>query len=219
MIRVRKKHNMKATKEQIEKWRGRDYSWSQHSSFLYNPRGWYEKYLLEIEERPTPELSFGKRFADSCELRKPLAPVTMLSIMEYPFKVKYHDFTLIGYADTVAKDFRKIGEYKTGVKPWDQKRVDQHGQLTFYSLMNFIGNNIRPEDMRFFLEWVPTIRVVRNNGDFSGADYDIEFAVTDQEKPEVFRFDTTRSMQDVLGFGSDIMRTRRMMEEYVSMQV
>ena len=68
---------------------------------------------------PTPELIFGKIFANSCENRKPLAPVTMLSKMEQSFKIVYNKIPLVGFADTFCNiTFKKIGEYKTGVKEW-----------------------------------------------------------------------------------------------------
>jgi len=205
------------TPEQIEIWRGRDYSWSQHSSFKWDPRQWFDKYVLGLEEEPTPELIFGKAFADALEAGKPMAPMTLLSVVEQPFKVPFDGFTLIGYADTFCGETkRKIGEFKTGVKPWDQARVDGHGQLTLYAFMNYLANGVRPEDVEMYLEWVPTKKVPRDNGDFSGHDYHIAFR---DEEPLPIRFDTTRSMTDALMLGGEIQATRKMMEQYIESRV
>jgi len=203
------------TPEQIAKWRERDYSWSQHSSFKYNPRAWFERYVLGLDENPTPELIFGKKFADSCELGTPLAPVRMLSRMEQDFKVPFNGFKLIGYADTFCdQTMRIIGEYKTGMKAWDQKRVDEHGQLTMYALMNYIANGIRPEEVEFYLEWIPTMRQWKER-DETGFDYEMVFR-DDPAIPVVFS--TKRSMSETLAFGGEITKVRKQMEEYVAGQ-
>lgn len=186
-------------------------SWSQISSFEYDPEDWYRKYVLGMKDKPTPELLFGKAFADSCEIRKPLAPVKMLSKMEQPFEVEFDKIKLIGYLDTFDDvTFRDIGEYKSGVKKWDQKRADQHGQITMYALMNYLQNKIRPEECTFFLQWIPTQKIPRENGDFSGFDYDIDFLYP----IEVRTFHTKRTMRDILEFGNRIKNVRKQMEAY-----
>ena len=203
---------IRPTPAQLSLWRKRDYSWSQHSSFHYNPLKWYERYVLGIEEPATPELLFGKKFADSCEIGKPLAPVTMLARMEQDFKVPFSDFFLIGYADTFCdKTNRIIGEYKTGMKAWDQKRVDQHGQITMYCLMNLVKNDIKPEETKIFLEWIPTARKWKEK-DETGFDYEMVFAT---DPAEVVRFETSRTMSEVMAFGGEIIKTRKAMEDYV----
>ena len=193
-------------------WRSRPYSWSQHSSFLFSPEQWHDKYILGIEQPDSPELIFGKTFADSCEARTPLAPVTLLSKVEHPFEALLDGIPLVGYADTLDDTtMRHTGEYKTGVKPWDKKRVDAHGQITLYCLMNYLTNKVRPEETRLFLEWVPTKRVPKHNGDMMGFDYDIEFA---SEPPEVLHFETERTLVQTLEFALEIKRTRAAMESY-----
>lgn len=203
----------KPTKAQLEKWRGRDYSWSQHSAFLWNPVAWFERYVLEVESPVTPELSFGKTFAEAAENKKPLAPITMLSRMEQDFKVPFDGIKLIGYADTFCdKSLKKIGEYKTGMKEWDQKRVDGHGQLTFYCLMNLIGNNIKPEDVELFLEWIPTTRVWKPKESETDFDYYMDFR---DSPPVPVHFKTKRTTPEVLAFGGQIIRVRKQMEEFI----
>lgn len=189
----------------------RPMSWSQISSFEYDHEQWYQKYVLGKEEKPTPELVFGKKFADACEARKPLAPVTLLSVVEHPFTVTFDGIALIGFADTFCGETRrKTGEFKTGAKPWDQKRVDEHGQITMYAFMHYIKEGIKPEECEYFLEWIPTRRIARDNGDFSGHEYDIEFVMP----IEVKHFTTKRTMVDVLNFASRIKKVRAAMKSY-----
>lgn len=208
-----------ATKEQIAAWKKRPFSWSQLSAWEYSPEEWFARYVLGIPERETPELIFGKKFADAAELRKPLAPITLLEKMEKPLSAKLGTLELVGYADTHGKKGSDgepgcfFGEYKTGVKPWDQKRVDEHGQLTMYALMHYLEEAVKPEEMRFFLEWVPTVRVDRHNGDMQGFDYDIEFA---SNPPEVVPFETKRTMLEVMQFASRVKAARKAMKEYVA---
>lgn len=191
----------------------RPLSWSAISSWEYNPAEWYSKYILNKKEKPNPEMIFGKKFADSCEARKPLAPVTLLNKMEQPFNFVFNGVPMVGYADTF-DDLNKnhTGEYKTGVKPWDQKRVDDHGQITMYAMGNFVTNKIKPETCRFFLEWIPTKKVPRENGDYSGFDYDIVFA---DKPPKVHNFTTVRTMSDIVAFGVRINKTVEAMQAYV----
>lgn len=204
----------KPTQAQIEKWRGRDYSWSQHSAFLWSPTQWFNRYVLEIEEPPTPELEFGKKFAEAAENGKPLAPITMHSRMEQDFKVPFNGIKLIGFADTFCdKSLKKIGEYKTGMKEWTQKRVDEHGQLTFYCLMNLIGNGVKPEEVELFLEWVPTVRIWKPKEHDADFDYRMDFRDT---PPVPLHFKTKRTTADTLAFGGQLIRVRKEMEQFIA---
>lgn len=187
----------------------RPLSWSAISSFDYDHEQWYQKYIMGVEQMSSPEMLFGKAFADSCELRKPLAPVTMLSKMEHSFESIFNGIPLIGYADTIDEaTMRETGEYKTGVKQWDQKRADNHGQIKMYALQNYLNNKIRPEDCKFWLEWIPTKRIMQSNG----FNYSIEF---DSKPAQVLRFNVKVTMQDILKFGSVIKSTVNEMEKYV----
>ncbi len=180
----------------------RPLSWSAISSFEFSKEQWYRKYVLGQEDPPSAEMLFGKFFAASCENRKPLAPVTLLSKMEHKFQVIFGGIPLIGYADTFDEVTKKrMGEYKTGKTVWTQKRVDEHGQLTLYCLMNFITEKIRPEDMEIFLESVQT----KQEGDFS---------ISLMEPVKVYHFKTKRTMADILTFGTRIKKVVEEMENY-----
>lgn len=176
-------------------------SWSQISSFEYSPEQWYQKYVLGIESKDSPEMIFGKTVAESFETDSPLAPVIRYSSMEHELKGNFGGIPVIGYMDTYEPGGFKMREYKTGKKSWDQKRADSHGQIDMYLLMLYMGEKIRPEEMMCHIDWMPT----QQNGDFT-----ISFI----EPLVIHTFETRRTMKDILTFGSRILQTRKMMEEY-----
>lgn len=186
----------------MKAWKVRPFSWSQLSSFEYDPEQWYKNYFLGQRSDPSAEMEFGKVFAQSVEDGKPIVDVPTQNAVEYPFKVKYGKIILVGFADsfcTLTK--KKLEEYKTGKRAWDQKRADGHGQIDMYLLMNYITHKVRPEEVECRIHWIPT----QDNGDFS-----ISFV-----KPvRVHSFPTKRTMQDILRFGQRINDTISLMEKY-----
>lgn len=188
-------------KKKLLNFEARPLSWSAISSFEWDPDQWYRRYVLKEPDEPSAEMLFGKDFARSCEMRKPMAPVTLLPVLEHKMSVVFNGVPLIGFADTWCPDTKTLGEYKTSGKPWDQKKVDAHGQLTMYALMLYVGQRIRPEELTIFLENVLT----EQRGDFT---------VGLREPKKVFRFATRRTMGDVLAFGARINDTVAMMEAY-----
>ena len=182
----------------------RPLSWSAISSFMYDPEQWYKRYILNEPVEENIEMKFGKQFAKAIEDGKPMAPVTILKAVEHKFQVVFHDIHMIGFADSFCTDTnRKLLEYKTAKQVWTQDKVDNHGQLTLYSLFNFITNKVKPEEMEIALECIQTIV----HGDFT-----IEL-----KKPiKVHHFKTQRSMMDILKFGQLILATVDQMEQYVN---
>lgn len=190
----------------------RPLSHSQLNVFAWDKEDWYKKYILNQTQEQSPEMIFGKFLAQSIEDGKPLAPVTTLSKVEHEFKFKFSGIHCIGYADTFDdKTFQTLGEFKSGIKPWDQKRVDEHEQLDFYCLGNYIINKIKPDDMSIFLEWVPTKRISVAKSGLSKGEYIIDFV-----KPiVVHHFKTKRNMNDMLRFCNKIKSTVKEMQSYV----
>lgn len=182
----------------------RPLSWSAISSFEYDKEQWYKKYVLREIPDDNKEMAFGRAFAKSIEDGNPMAPVPTYSRVEYPFKVVFGKIPLIGFADTfcdVTK--KKLGEYKTGKKVWDQKRADEHRQIDMYLLMNLITNKVKPEDVECALVWIPT----QENGDFS-------ISLVEPIVPRIFK--TKRTTAQVLKFGSYIQEVYRDMELYAA---
>ena len=190
----------KKNKEKLELWRARPYSWSQHSSFEYDPAQWFNRYIMGEKMPDTPELKFGKAFADAVEWGKPLAPLTVYAFTEHCVKAVYDGFEVLGYLDSYDKE-NLLAEYKTGKKPWTQKRVDQHGQLTFYAFLLWLRDKKKPEDLEMILQWVPTC-------------YRADFTYGFTDPAVVHTFTTSRTMADVMRMASDIKKRRAEMEKY-----
>lgn len=190
--------------------KNRPLSWSSLSSFDYNPEEWFKRYILGEPTKPTAEMVFGKKIGTLLEKDPTFLPqVPRLSKMEHPFNVVFNGIPLVGYADSFCTETnRKLKEFKTGKKAWDQKRVDSHGQIDMYLFMHFITTKIPPEEVHVELVWMPT----QENGDFS-----ISF-VPDIEK-NIKIFQTKRTMGQILQFGARINKTVEAMQEYVDKHI
>ena len=188
----------------------RPLSWSAISSFAYDPEQWYSRYILNQKQPESPAMLFGKQFALSCEARKPLAPVKLLSEVEYKLDTVFNGIKLVGFIDTY-EPHKILGEFKTGKEcksdgtdSWDQKRVDQHGQLDMYALQLYIQHKVVPDKLKFFLQWIPTTE---------DENFNLSFAYS---PPKVYTFKTKRTMQDIIRFGVRINNTVEAMIKYAN---
>lgn len=188
-------------------WLKRDISWSFISSFEYSPEQWYDRYVLHKSQHETSEMAFGKAIGEKLASDPKFLPqIPRHSKMEHQFKdVKFGKLTLVGYADTFCdKTFKKLSEFKTGKRAWDQKRADEHGQIDMYLLMNWIINKVKPEEVDVTLVWMPT----EDRGDFS-----IAFVKDIENKIKIFN--TKRTMLDILKFGKRLNDVYKEMKKYV----
>ncbi len=206
---MNKKEYTKKVKELgVYKWEDRPMSWSQISSFEWDKEQWYQKYYLNLSPDTTAEMEFGKKIGRMLETNPKFLPmIPRHNKMEHPFVCKFGKIPagLIGYGDTFCDiTFKKGGEFKTGKKAWDQKRADEHGQITMYLLMNYIMTKVKPEEVDFFLAWMPT----QDNGDFS-----ISFVEPIEKNIKIFK--TKRTMMDILQFGKRINNIHTQMLEYI----
>lgn len=193
-------------------------SWSSYSSFKYDKERWYRTYHKGEKQR-SAELTFGSLVADSMQTSAPLCAFNRLDVNkdgthdELEFDVWFGKIHLIGSADTctAVKKYRRgkpfpAGEFKTGVKPWDQARVDEHGQLTFYSALLWLQEKILPDDIDWFLDWCPTQK--EESGDFN-------HKITFVDPNDIRHFKTKRTMTQVMDLLVDIKKTHAEMLEYV----
>lgn len=186
-------------KEFIKK---RPISWSSLSSWEYNPKEWYSKYILN--ERPTENMAmiFGKQFAKSIEDRKPMVPVEIYKEIEYPLRVMFSGIPLVGFIDTFDLENKKFREFKTSRSLWSEEKAKNHGQIFMYCLCLYIQHKIKPEELSIHLDCIQT----KENGNFG-----IEF-VTPINKVS---YEIKVTMKDILLFGSYIIKTVNLMEKYV----
>ena len=174
---------------------------------------WYKKYVLFEKPTFTPRekarMELGTTVGKKLEVDPTYLPqVPRLGKDEYKFLVKLNkNITLTGYADTFDHvTCKRLGERKTGAN-WDQKKVDDHGQITLYCLMNYIQNKINPEDTELHLCWLPTEEI--ESDDFKSI-----FKLVDNIEDNIITFKTKRTMTDILQFASFVKQTFYEMEAY-----
>jgi hypothetical protein len=195
------------TKEElIDRWKDRPHSWSQHSSFRdYDKEKWYQFYVLGIKDLPNKRMEWGSLVGKRIEKDPTYIPqLRRGGTMEYGITVKLSkDITLIGYMDQHFEEECHTDEYKTSGKDgWNQKKVDEHGQLTFYGLLLMLKKKVKPENHTMSLHHM----VTEEEGDFT-----IKFASPFQ----LNTYHTKRTTKQCLMLGAEIIKLRKEMEEYI----
>lgn len=193
----------------------RPLSWSAISSFEWNPTQWYKKYVLKELPIDTPELRFGSMIDKKVQDDPTFLPeLVRYPVLQHEMRTIFDGIPLLGFADTYRPRVRPakgresltaaLRDYKTGRKPWDQKRANETGQLTMYLLMLWQQHKIRPEDVECYIDWLPT----------HIKDGEIAFI----EPVKIHTFKTKRTMHELLTFGQRIKDTYAAMEEYAGRQ-
>ncbi len=183
--------------------------WSALSSFEYDPKQWYDTYVLGKQQK-SPELSFGSKIDQQIQDDPTFIPtLPRYPLMQHSMKVMFDGLLLTGTADGIDMKKKQLWDYKTGKAEWNQKRADEHGQLTAYLLFLFIADKtLKPEEWTCGIHWLPTKKT--EHGNF---DTDITF----RDDPVVpISFTTKRTMLDLLEFCARIKKTVKLMEEFVN---
>lgn len=188
----------------LEFLQGRPLSWSALSSFEWSPEAWHSRYILNQTEEPTEELKFGKMIDERLQADPTFMPhVERFPILQHKMEANLGKIPLIGFADGFRREPPALKDDKTGAKIWDRARADETGQLTFYALLLWLTEKIKPESVDFSIWWMPTVK----GGDF-------KISLIDEKDVKVFH--TKRTMRQILEFGVRIQATTRAMELYVN---
>lgn len=128
--------------------------------FEHNPDLWVEVYVLGREIEPNSGMIFGREVADCLErgdfsgdpeLDAVLMQMPSLEIRDKAFTTTMRDgkdsVIVKCKPDTMSADMRAFKEYKTGTRLWTQRKVDEDGQITFYSTGMFLEKNKVPNDI------------------------------------------------------------------------
>lgn len=143
-------------------------SWSQLDLFEHSPEMYAQVYIHGKKRPVNKAMLYGGEFANHLESGEmtgsiltdlAISRVPKLDISEYKLEatVKIDDKTeipVLCYIDSISNDLTRLYEYKTGKARWDQKRVDQHGQLTFYAMALREVTGKIPESIQ--LIWIQT---------------------------------------------------------------
>lgn len=172
-------------------------SWSQLSMFEERPEEFRRSYIEGQDIGSTIYMDFGSRVARDFEIGISSDPGISHAMIFLPEFVKHeHEIVvpcegirLKAKLDGFDPKSKRIDELKTATKPWSQKRVDEHGQLTFYAYCVFLKHKKIPADI--WLHWLETIRFGEER----------EMKVTGR----VQSFQTKRIMADLIKMHARIM--------------
>ncbi len=179
----------------------RPLSYSALSSWKWSKQQWYDKYVLNIPTVITPELEFGSYVDKRIQADPTFLPtLERYPIMQHEMRAKVSGIYLVGYADHFDPTGLRLKDDKTGRKAWDTKRANETEQLTMYAALLYLIDKIPPDDMRFFIDWMPTHYV----------DKKIDFI----KEGDIHTFETHRSLKQVLEFLASIPGTLEEMERY-----
>lgn len=184
-------------------------SWSAISSFEWNRDQWWRKYVGKEIPEITPELEFGSMVDKRIQEDPTFLPkLERFPVMQHKMECVFNDIPLIGIADQFDPNPKhiRLADDKTGRRIWDQKRADETGQLTMYSLELWLTQKIRPEDIDFEIRWFPT----------HYKDGKIAFIEEYHTKLQPVVIRTKRTMREVLAFGQRIIDTYTAMHEYAA---
>jgi hypothetical protein len=166
-------------------------SWSQLQLFEKSPFE-YAKVYIYNEKVTNPFIELGKELAEALERddwkkeESPDIELARILLPSYPereaeLKGEVGGVKILGKLDGFDRKLLRLGEFKTGRAEWTQKRVDEFGQLTFYSLLIYKNFGKIPNEIK--LHWVPS--EYDENGKLKLAG-------------EVRTFETHRTMKDLL---------------------
>lgn len=177
-------------------------SWSQKSSFDWDPEQWFESTILG-KRQTSREMTFGseidKRFQEDPTF---LPELPRYGMLQHKMEAKLSKFKIVGVPDDLSLGADpKLFDLKTGKKAWDQARAEATGQLKMYLLLVWLNYKIPPEKFTCGIHWLPTYE----RGDFS-------IALIEPIVPQTFYVNIT--MRDVLEFGVDLEKTVVKMKAY-----
>jgi hypothetical protein len=151
-------------------------SWSQIHLFERSPERYARKYIYGVQEAITDAITLGKSLAQALELQVMTGVGALDNLLThfptYPhreFKIEATiegiEVPLYGVLDGFDEEQLRIGEYKSGIL-WDQKMVDESGQLKMYALMVWLKYQRMPNEV--MLHWARTHYDERGELGFAG---------------------------------------------------
>ena len=179
-------------------------SWSSFYAFTeYDKEEWYEHYYLgkknSINSLMQGGIDVGEKITQD---KKFLKKLPRPEIFEQEFSIDFNGIKLVGHLDGWSPSIPGIDEYKTSINPkrWNQKSVDEWRQLTWYCLLVFLNEDIKPEKIRLRLMYIPMVE----HGDFSV-----------KQNGDIKIFETKRTTLQVLQLGVDIKHVFKEMQSFI----
>lgn len=168
-------------------------SWSQLDLWHKNKDRYRREYFENGKKLDTKYLQFGKGIAKLIEegKHKELLPdLVVYEKPEFEIRTTIRGVPVLCYLDSYGdKDgliYNTFREYKTGKVPWDQARVQKHGQLLYYAAALKAATGECPWSCD--LDWIETTESVQDADDF-WAQVDKKLAITGKIKSFHREFD------------------------------
>lgn len=168
-------------------------SWTQLDMFERSPEQYKRIYIDGGRVPINRGMALGKEVAESLETGHKtgntikdllIEKLPKLDIPELIIETVVNGVPVKCVIDTASSNLGAFKEYKTGATPWDQKKADSHGQITFYCAAIQALTDKIPDDIE--LIWAPT--------KYIQGDYDMVPELTG----EILRFKTKRTTADLL---------------------
>lgn len=173
-------------------------SHSQINLWVTDKWEYMRRYFHGVKSDPSPEMEFGRLFAEQCEkyikgeicdwLNTGLMmklPVVDGAIPEMEIKQEIEGVPILAYLDQVSGNLTEIIDFKTGRYPWNDKRVQESGQLKLYALAIFEQTGSIPATG---IVWCPTTKDKAGNISLTGEMYPFwhQFTTADLEEYKAY---------------------------------
>lgn len=135
-------------------------SFSQMMLFEQSPERYAEQYLYGKKQRLSRNIVYGSMLAKGLEDEEatgdPLLDLVMarlpkFELMDKPLMTELRNgkevINILAKPDTCKADYSAFKEYKTSVRKWTQKMVDESGQIGFYATAMWLKTGKIPQDI------------------------------------------------------------------------
>lgn len=169
-------------------------SMSQMTLYERSPQEYADTYLYGKKQRISRNIALGSAMATGLEddlssgdpmLDLMMAKLPKFELMDKPIYAELKDgkevIKLLAKPDSAKADYTAFIEYKTSVRRWTQKMVDESSQITFYATTIWLLTGFIPKD----IELVCVETAYNPDGSLSPTG-------------EMWRIPTKRSMTDII---------------------
>ncbi len=170
--------------------------------FERSPEAYAEAYLYGKKQRISRNIALGSAMAEGLEhdeatgdpmLDLMMARIPKFELMDKSFEAELKDkkevIRILAKPDTCKADYSAFKEYKTSVRKWTQKMVDESSQIKFYATAMWLLTGKIPQD----IELVDVETAYQPDGSLSTTG-------------EMWRFKTIVTMTDVIKMTSRMRR-------------
>ena len=208
-------------KEHLLKLQKRDISWSSYSSWTYSKTEWARRYLEDIYTAPNEKMVYGNVIGKKLGEDPTFLPdVPRYKVMEQKLKALVDGVKITGYLDSFCPETFAFYEYKTSSndKKWTKESAKKHGQILFYMALIWKNYNIKPENIKCSLHYIPVEEyfeaTTTKNDDIFSDENKPQVKMRLKEGQEILHFEISHTSMEVLKFLKEVVKAYREMEEF-----